>query len=106
MNLTRKEVQLNIENEEFIMTFDNRSIATYQDLGKSFSQGYHKLITYDDEAIIDFIACTLRRKSEPNKPLGREVLEGDILFFLVTLAGVVISLIAESLPESKGVKKK
>ena len=89
MNLTRKEIEVSIDGEDYIMTFDNRSIATYKEIiGKPFTQGYSLLLQGDDEAVLDFIASTLRRKSEPDKPLGKEVLEGDVLFFLTTLTNL------------------
>lgn len=108
MNLTRKELNLNIDGEDYIMAFDNRSIATYKEIiGKPFTKGYASLLQGDDEAVLDFIASTLRRKSEPDKPLGKEVLEGDNLFFLTTLTNHVIILISMSLPDKpKNSKKK
>ena len=41
MNLTRKKLNLNIDGEDYIMAFDNRSIATYKEIiGKPFTKGY------------------------------------------------------------------
>ncbi len=108
MNLLKKSKELTIENEEFVMEFDMRSIALYKELSnKPFVKGVGDLFKYDDEAIAMFIACTLRRKEEPTKPLGKEVLEGDILYFLLNHSSDVIELIAMSLPSdtSKNAKK-
>lgn len=99
MNLVKKEKEINIDGEEFIMTFDMRSLAVYKELSnKPFTLGVHELFKYDDNAIIMFIASTLRRKEEVNRPLGREVLEGDILYFLMAHGDDVIDLIVKSLP--------
>lgn len=107
MNLVKKVKEINIENEKFIMTFDMKSIATYKELtGTNFNRGTHKLFQYDDEEIINFIASTLRREENPDTPLGREVLDGDILYFLINHTLDVITLVAESLPEGKENKKK
>ena len=107
MNLTRKEIEVSIDGEDYIMAFDNRSIATYKEvIGKPFTKGYAALLQGDDAAVLDFIASTLRRKSEPDKPLGKEVLEGDNLFFLTTLTNHVVILISMSLPDKTKKKKK
>ncbi|MBS6503878.1 MAG: hypothetical protein KH415_20075 [Clostridium sp.] len=106
MNLLKKSKKINIENEEFIMEFDMRSIATYKELSdKSFTLGVRDLFKYDDREIILFIASTLRRKENPNEPLGEEVLNGDILYFLMNHTDDVIELIAMSLPTENSKKK-
>lgn len=108
MNLLKKSKELTIENEEFVMEFDMRSIASYKELfNSSFTKGVIDLFKYDDEEILKFISCTLRRKEEPTKPLGREVLEGDVLYFLLNHKDDVIELVAMSLPsESSNNSKK
>lgn len=106
MDLVKKVREFNIENEKFIMTFDMRSIAVYKELtGDSFNRGVSKLLGFDDEAIIYFIASTLRREETPDTPLGQEVIEGDLIYFLINCTMEVINLVAESLPEDKSVKK-
>lgn len=106
MNLLKKSKKINIENEEFIMEFDMRSIAIYKELSdKSFTLGVRELFKYDDREIILFIASTLRRKENPNEPLGEEVLNGDILYFLINHTDDVIELIAMSLPIENSKKK-
>lgn len=107
MDLVKKVKEITIENEEFVMTFDMKSIATYKELtGTNFNRGVSKLFAYDDEAIINFIACTLRRKETPTEPLGKEVLEGDVLYFLMNHTLDVIILVTDSLPDNKTSKKK
>ncbi|MDU4952976.1 hypothetical protein HF846_13940 [Clostridium cadaveris] len=106
MDLVKKVKEITIENEEFIMTFDMKSIAVYKEItGESFVAGTQKLFDFDDEAIINFIASTLRRKSEPDKPLGKEIIEGDILYFLLNHTNDVIMLVSDSLPDKSSKKK-
>ncbi|MDQ0149123.1 hypothetical protein ACFO6R_05930 [Eubacterium multiforme] len=107
MDLVKKELEFEINNERFIMTFDMKSIATYKELsGEPFVLGEEKLKNFDDEAIINFIASTLRRKEEPDKPLGLEVINGDLVFYLFELTGYVIYLVNMSLPEAPKESKK
>lgn len=107
MELVKKIKEINIEGEEFIMTFDMRSIATYKEIAvTSFNRGATKLFQFDDEAVIYFIASTLRRKETPDIPLGNEVVQGDLVYFLLNHTMDVIELVAESLPENKNSKKK
>lgn len=106
MDLVKKEKEIQIEDKSYIMAFDMKSIATYKELtGNNFNRGVHRLFSYDDEEIINFIACTLRNKSTPDKPLGAEVKNGDILYFLLNHTGDVIDLIADSLPNNNSKKK-
>lgn len=106
MNLVKKEIDIEIEGDQYVMTFDMRSIATYKEItGASFVMGTNKLFKYDDEEIINFIASTLREKNNPKKPLGKRILEGDILYFLLNHSADVIDLIVSSLPDSTSKKK-
>lgn len=107
MDLIKKTIDIKIGNEEFVMAFDMRSIATYKELtNRFFTQGVARLFKEDDEEIIYFIASTLRQKETPNEPLGKEVLEGDILYFLLNLKFTVIELVASALPSSEDNSKK
>ena len=63
MNLVRKEKEIKIGKEEYIMFFDMNSIVTYKEITKqSFSEGVKKLFEEDDEEVMYFIASTLRKK--------------------------------------------
>lgn len=105
MDLVKKTREITINDDNFIMAFDMRSVAEYSELtGKSFVSSIDKLFNYDDATILNFIACTLRRKEEPEKPLGKEVLEGDILYYLLNHHRDVINLVVESLPSNDGKK--
>lgn len=105
MNLIKKKREFKIGDKEYLMTFDMKSIATYKEMtGKSFVTGADKLYKYDDEEIINFIGSTLREKENPNKPIGKEIYNMDILYFLLNHTTDVIILVADSMPSSKGKK--
>ncbi len=101
MNLVRKEKEIKIGKEEYIMFFDMNSIVTYKEITKqSFSGGVKKLFEEDDEEIMYFIASTLRKKENKDKPLGKEALKGDILQLLLLHKWDAIELVSASLPQA------
>ena len=114
MDLVKKKIEIKIDNEEYVMFFDMKSIAIYKEItatndnpiGNNFTDGINKLFNQVNEEIINFIACTLRHKETEDTPLGRKLFESDILFFLLNFRVYAINLIAESLPQSNDVKKK
>ena len=107
MDLVKKVKEITIEDEEFIMTFDMQSIATYKELtNRFFSKGITELFKQNDEEVVYFIASILRRKATPTVPLGRKVIDGDTLFFLLNLKNIAIEIIAESLPNDENSSKK
>lgn len=107
MNLIKKQEQINIDGIDYVICFDMRSICKYKELtGRFFSTGINKLLQLDDEEIIYFIASTLRKKDNEEEPLGIEVLEGDILTYLINFKNIVINLIVKSLPTGENNSKK
>lgn len=110
MNIIKKVKDIKIGDEDYIMTFDMRSIAVFKELtGKSFLQSSAKLGLLDDEVVLGFIGATLRKANEENKPLGKQVYDMDIMYLLLNLSETVIELITSSLPQSKNnnsIKKK
>lgn len=111
MNIVKKIRDIKIGNEDYIMTFDMRSIAVFKELtGKSFLQSSAKLGLLDDEVVLGFIGATLRKVNEENKPLGKQIYDMDIMYLLLNLSETVIELVTSSLPQSKsagkGIKKK
>ncbi|MBS6601301.1 MAG: hypothetical protein KH333_09885 [Clostridium sp.] len=107
MNLVRKEKEIKIGEEEYIMYFDMSSIVMYKELtNRFFTHGVNKLFEQDDEEIMYFMASTLRRKDNPKKPLGKEIFEADILQLLLMHKWDVIDLVASSLPVEETPKKK
>lgn len=101
MNLVRKEKEIKIGKEEYIMFFDMNSIVTYKEITKqSFSEGVKKLFEEDDEEVMYFIASTLRKKENKDKPLGKEALKGDILQLLLLHKWDAIELVSASLPQA------
>lgn len=107
MSLLKKKLNITIGNEKYVMMFDMKSLAIYKELTEeSFSIGYLKLQVFDEEATLNFIACTLRKKEEPNEPLGKKFLDdGNILLGLITLSADVLNYVNMSLPEIKKEKK-
>lgn len=103
INIVRPEKDIKIGDKEYKMFFDMHSIATYRDIsGKPFSMGVGKLFQEDDEEVMYFIASTLREKSNPEKPLGREALKGDVLQLLLMYKWDAIELVSMSLPSAEG----
>ncbi len=106
MNLVRKEKEFKIGEEEYIMFFDMNSIVTYKEItGQSFSQGVGNLFKEDDEEVMYFIASTLRKKENKDKPLGKEALKGDILQLLLLHKWDAIELVSASLPQADDSEK-
>ena len=106
MNIVKKVREIKIGDEDYIMTFDMRSIAVFKELtGKSFLQSSAKLGLLDDEVVLGFIGATLRKVNEENKPLGSRYM----IWIFLNLSETVIELVTSSLPQSKpsdkGVKK-
>ena len=107
MDLVKKKKEIKIDDIEYIICFDMKSILTYKQLtGRFFSHGITNLFKLDDEEIIYFIASTLRIKEEEDEPLGLEVINGDVLAYLINFKNIVIEIIAESLPTGDNSKKK
>lgn len=101
MNLVRKEKEIKIGEEEYIMYFDMSSIVMYKELtNRFFTHGVNKLFEQDDEEIMYFMASTLRRKNNPKKPLGKEIFEADILQLLLMHKWDAIELVSASLPQA------
>lgn len=110
MNIVKKVKDIKIDDENYIMTFDMRSIAVFKELtGKSFLQSSAKLGLLDDEVVLGFIGATLRKADTENKPLGKQVYDMDIMYLLLNLSEIVIELVTSSLPQAKSnkdIKKK
>ncbi|MDH2337068.1 hypothetical protein [Clostridium perfringens] len=107
MSLLKKKLDITVEGEEYIMMFDMKSIAVYQELSNmSFAEGFLKLQLFDDIEAINFIASTLRKKSDPEEPLGKDFIEnGNLLFALAVLRLEAIDYVNMSLPISTKGKK-
>lgn len=100
LNLVKKSVELTIDEENFIMTFDMRSIVTFKELtGKNFVASTSKLGEFDDELLLGFMGATIRREENPLTPIGKEIYEMDILRLLVDQSWNVINLIVGSMPQ-------
>lgn len=107
MSLLKEKLELKIDNEDFIMMFDMKSLAVLKSLGViNFSEAFTKLRSFDAEATIQFIASTLRKKETPDEPLGKDFIEnGNLILALDELNLYVIKYVALSLPEVEIGKK-
>lgn len=103
MNIVKKTVELELNNEHMVACFDMKSIVAYKELsGESFLQGMQKLGQLDEEVILNFMASTIR-KDEKSKPLGKKLLnEYDVLGLLINYTEPIMKLIADSMPQDKG----
>lgn len=110
MNLTRKTYEFEVDGEEFIMYFDMNSFVKYQELaGKNINVGLEGLFNAQSEEYVYFLASTVRRKDDPEKkPLGKELLEGNVLAWQLNFGKKVEEIVLDSLPsnEEKSTKKK
>ncbi len=111
-NLLRKIEQIKIDNKEYIMAFDMKSIEVFKDItGKGILQSLDKLSMLDDETILYFIASTLREK-ENEEILGKKLFNGeyDLFSLVITLFPVVLNIVNKGFPQpqkvSPDVKKK
>ena len=106
-NLTKKIIKVNIEDKDYIMAFDMKSIETYKELtNSSFTLGYSKLMQLDDTEIINFLGVSLRPVEDEENPIGKKVYDMDILNLLINYSGYAIDLVLNSLPKNKNSKKK
>ena len=106
-DIVREERKIKIGNQKYIMYFDMKSIATYFKLtGRQFNLDLISLFNQEDEAIINFIASIVRKKKKKKKkPLGKEVIEGDILTWLFNCKIDAKEIIEKSLPQEEHKKK-
>lgn len=108
-NLKRKIENIKIDNKDYILAFDMTSIDTFQDLtGKGVLASLNDLNRFDDKIVLSFIASTLRRKEDIEKPLGRELFNGnyDLLALEIMLLPTITVILNAGFPIAKGNKKK
>lgn len=107
MNVVVKQEELEINGEKFIMRFDMKSIPVFKQMtGKSFLQSVAKIGSFEDDAILGFLAATLRPINNPDQPIGGKIREFNILELLVRYNGKVIDLITSGMPQSDRKSKK
>lgn len=107
MNLSKKIKEISINHQNYVLCFDMKSILKYKELSnKTFTSGIDGLFNGDDEETMYFIASTLRRKETPGVPLGTEVLNGNVIEYIVNFKLIVQEVIIDSLPQDDNSKKK
>lgn len=109
MGLGKKVIEINdFEEEKLIMTFDMQSIVTFRELfpNENFMDTLVKLNEFDDLSVIKFFAITLRRADKPNKPLGMEFNDMNLMYFLLYHVNDVMELVNSGLPQEESKKGK
>lgn len=107
MSLLKEKLELKIDNEDFVMMFDMKSLAVLKSLGViNFSEEFSRLRDFDMGATVRFIASTLRKKESLDEPLGKDFIEnGNLILALDELSLDVIKYVSLSLPEVERGKK-
>lgn len=106
-NLSKKIIEVEIDNQKYKATFDMKSIETYKELtGESFILGYSKLVKFEDKTTIDFLGSILRPIENPEEPIGVKVYDMNLIELLVVHSGIALQLVFDSLPKVKNTKKK
>lgn len=105
LNKTVKEIEFC--GVEYIVTFDMRSIAAYKKMtSKGYVQAIPDLAKLDDEAVVNFLGATMRKKETPKEPIGAEVYDLDLAGLLFSFNAIVIDIITASMPQGSPGKKK
>ncbi|MCF0163187.1 MAG: hypothetical protein HUJ88_11510 [Fusobacterium necrophorum] len=106
-NLIKKTKKLKLGDEEYIMFFDMKSIAVFQELaGMPFLLAIHLINKYDDKAIMYFMASSIRPINDPDEPIGEKLFEFDIMGLLLCHTLDVIELVSKSMPQDTSNSKK
>lgn len=111
-NLKRKIENIKIDGKDYILAFDMTSVDKFQELNKNgVLQSIIPLNNFEDKVVLDFIASTLRRKSQPNEPIGKELYNGDfdLLSIMIMFLPTIIKVINEGFPqetEKRGKQRK
>lgn len=99
-NLRRVVKEIEFQGEEFIVTFDMRSVATYKEISnKGYVQSIPELGKMEDEAVINFLGATMRRKETPKQPIGAEIYNMDLASLLLSHNGVVVDVVMGATPQ-------
>lgn len=108
-NLRRYFEEITIENKEYIMAFDMKSVDIFNDINeKGLLKSLPSLNKLEDKTVLNFIASTLRDKSDPNTPLGEKIFDGrfDLFYLLIALTPTMLKIVREGFPQQSNSKKK
>lgn len=103
MSLLKKNKEVVIEGKQYVMAFDMKSVAIFQEItGKTFTNAMPELFAGVDFIILGFIGSTLRHKDNIEAPVGGKVFtDFNILGLLMNQGNDVTEILAESLPKSE-----
>lgn len=108
MSLLKKSKKVTIDGKEYIMAFDMRSVAIFQEIsGESFTNAMPKLFAGVDFILLCFMGSTLRPITNIDSPIAGDIFNSnkfDMLGLLLNQGKEVTSLIAQSLPKVEGKK--
>lgn len=106
-NLSKEIIKLKIDKDDYIMTFDMKSIEVFKELtNESFILSTSKLISFDDATVLAYMASTIRPIDDEENPLGVKLYDMNILNLILNYSGLVIQTVLKNLPKSKNGKKK
>ena len=108
-NLKRKIENIKIDNKDYVMAFDMTSIDVFQELtGRGILASLGDLNRFDDKIVLSFIASTLRSKDDIEKPIGKELYNGDydLLALEIMLIPTITLILNAGFPKAKNNKKK
>lgn len=104
-NLRRVVKELEFQGEEFIVTFDMKSVATYKEISsKGYVQSIPELGRMEDEAVINFFGATMRRKETPKQPIGAEIYEMDLAALLLSHNAIVVDVVMGATPQGNNAR--
>lgn len=104
-NLIKKTKKIILGDKEYVMCFDMTSVNMFQEFtGMSFLNALHLINKYDDKALLNFMACSIRPVDNPEEPLGEALFEFNVIGLLLAHTLDVIELVSSSMPQ-EGNKK-
>lgn len=107
MSLTKLTYEYEINGEEYILVFDMKSIALFKEMtGENFLEATAKIGQLDAGIILAFLASSLRKKSQPDEPLGDEIQKFNIIELIYTFHNDVIEIVLDSMPKGDVKRKK
>lgn len=106
-NLRKKITKVEIDNKEYIMCFDMRSIDVFKEIsGEGFIIASSKIGQFDDRVILAFLGASLRPDDDEENPIGIKIYDMDIMHLLLSYSGLVIKTVLDAMPRGNGVNSK
>lgn len=99
----RREVEVTILDQKFIMAFDMTSVDLFKEIHKdSFIKASASIGEFDDKTLLDFAAATIRRPDSVDTPLGTKLFDiFDPMDILLACSNQIVQLVFQSLPKAE-----